>query len=255
MQDANATEAVAGRLSKLDPNPEARSAKMVQETPPPLLKPEPKQRKRSPRKNTGEESAEKTHLDLGAGYKIAHKPGSGWSTFFRVLVKACNFVEVSEILESGSFDPTDKGQADDLLSKLFVRKDVIEKMVRADDEWKRHAEKKITTYTARSKDGDDAAKEVLSKGVRVQDGEWKGNIREIISTANGYYNALRKGTDIDSAPKKYKNVRKFKDAGVIFRQYPLKPKKDEHVCIMLFPAKFLKVVKQAISTSRGISDE
>jgi len=251
MQDANAT--ATGRLSKLDPNPEARSAR-TQEAPPQLLKPEPKQRKRAPRKASGA-GEEKTHLDLGGGYKIAHKPGSGWSTFFRVLVKACNFVEVAQILESGSFDPKDKNQADELLAKMFVRKDVIEKMVRADDEWKKHAEKKMGTYVTRSQDGDDAAKEVMAKGVRVQDGEWKGNIREIISTANGYYNAIRKGLDIDSAPKKYKNVRKFKEAGVIFRQYPLKPKKDENVCIMLFPAKFLDVVKQAIATSRGTIDE
>jgi hypothetical protein len=256
MQDASAaTEATVGRLSKLDPNPEARSANLTREEPPQLLKPEQKQRKRAQKKEVGTAGIEKTHLELGAGYKIAHKPGSGWSTFFRVLAKESKFIEVCELLEAGQINPTDKNQADELLSKMFVRKDVIEKMVRADSEWKQHAEKKMDTYSDRAKGGDDAAKDVLSKGIRVRDGEWKGNIREIISTANGYYNAIRKGIDIDSAPKKYKNVKKFKDAGVIFRQYPLKPKKEEHVCIMLFPSKFLKIVKQAISTSRGTTEE
>jgi hypothetical protein len=258
MQDANA---VASRLSKLDPNPEARAAQQEAEQTPAIFKPEPK-KKAPPKKAAAQPKVgeETMHLDLGAGYKVTHKPGSGWSAVMRLIAREGNFEEVAATLDSKSFNPDDKAQATLLLSKLFVRKEALEKVVRADAEWKRHCDKRMAALEKRAQEGDKAAQETLTNPSRVKGGEWLGNIREIISTSNGSYNSLmtvverHKDLTLEQCIEKWqpnKNVEKFKQAGLIFRQFPLKPKKDDPVFVMIFPLKHTSTVQRAIIASRG----
>lgn len=242
MQEPTAETATEARpsLSRLDPNPEARSSRLAHESPPAVLKPEP--RKKSPSKGK--------NLDIGAGYKIAHKAGSGWSAFLRIMAKECNFSAAVAMLDSPTFDPNDKKQADLLLSKLFVRKDVLEKIVRADAEFQQHGEKKLLALIDRAKKGDKKANETLDNPARVRDGVWLGNVREIISTCNGSYNCRAGATDASAELRK--NIKKFDDAGLVFRQFPLVPNKNDVVFVMMFPSKHIDTIKSAIAASLGV---
>jgi hypothetical protein len=237
-EQAQTPAAVARRpASKFEPNPEARASKKEGQA-------------------QGAPAAPQRFLELGGGFKMMHKPGSAHSTVVRILAKEGKFVESEEILSSTEFDPSDKSMAIDLLSKLFVRKDSLERLVRNDPIWKAHASKRFEDLESRSTEGDTKAKKTLENESRVKDGKWLCNVKEIISTCAGSY-ADQTG---DPAGKKKRNVRKFRDAGLIFRQYPLKAKssrkkRDDPVFLMLYPTRHVQAVRKAIETAFGVVEE
>jgi len=242
------TEVMRDRLSKLDPTPET-GAKTAVNDPIPIPVARPKPPVPAPEKKQPEERKEPSEscfLAVGAGYRIAHKPGSGWSTLMRVLAREGKFEQVSDTLDSPTFDPTNKQAATDLCAKMFVRKEALEKLVRADPEWKAHCEKRKASLEQRAKNGDVKAQQTLANAQRVAGGEWIGSVREIISTCNGSYNASA------SNSKENKNVTKFKEAGLVFRQFPRRSKKKgDPIFCLLFPLKHMDKVSTAISTATG----
>lgn len=198
-------------------------------------------------------------VELGAGYKIACKSGTGYATFYEVVAKHGHFEEVAQALEAGKVNVSDKAQADDLLSKMFVPSDKLEGFCRQHSNWKKYAEKRTKQLLLEAKKGTQkhkkAAQSVLGNLKRCgEDGAWTGNIPEMVSTCVGYYNFLYKPRKGSKAKKPNKNVMKFKEAGVLFRRYPLSRTKDP-VFVMMFPEKFADAVRTAIVTSRGEIEE
>ena len=218
------------KLKKPEPEQESASVSEKQPETQPETQPEPQE---EPKKEEG------SFLELGAGYKMRHRAGSAHSIVTRILAKEGRFTEIVGMLTSETFSPTDKNQANVLLGKMFVLRDSIEDMARADPEFKAHAAKKMATLRARAEGGDAKAKSVIEKDTRVKGGKWVGDVREVISTCNGSFT-----TD-------NKNVRKFKDAGIVFRQYPLEPDKNDKVYLMLYPSKQGVKVDKAIATVFG----
>jgi hypothetical protein len=177
-------------------------------------------------------------LVLGHGYKISHKPGSGYSVMMRIMAKEGHFEEVVDMLDGG-FDPSDKEKALQLLSKLLVKRDVLEGVMKLDSDWRSHCMNRLSLLRARAEGGDKKAKKTLQNAARVRDGEWVGNIREIISTNKG------------SERCKNNNVKKFHDAGLIFSQHPKRPHATDDVYLMLYPARHKAMVEKALEQAFG----
>ena len=173
---------------------------------------------------------------------MRHRAESVHSVVARIVAKEGRFPEIVGMLAAG-FDPANKDQANVLLGKMFVQRESVEDMVRGDPEFKAHASKKMATLKARAEKGDAKAKAVIAKGVRVKDGKWVGDVREVISTCCGSYRTENK------------NVRKLKDAGLVFRQYPKEPGKNDKVYLMLYPSKYGSKINKAISTVFGKEKE
>ena len=205
-------------------------------------------------------------LELGCGYKIAHKPGSGYSTFYSVVAHKGNFEEVVKALEAGKYDLHDPIEANKLLERMLVPVDKLEEYCRADAKWKEHAEKKTEKLTEKAKEGDAQAKDILKNESRCSEGSWSGNIPEMISTCVGYYNHLM---DVEAAKKANKkngkkvkmpemspnkNVKKFRESGLVFRRFPISKGSDKSY-VLMFPEKFIHDVKTAILIGRGINED
>ncbi len=196
-------------------------------------------------------------LHLGAGYEIAHKPGSGYSTLYRVVAERGHFEEVAKILEADNIDLRDQLQAEKLLNMMMVPIDKLDEFCHNDPVWQQHAKKKTTALQQKIKAGDGKAREVLENHTRCQEGVWSGNLPEMLSTCVGYYNHLidvwKMGKNAPEKPNK--NVKKFQEAKVVFRRYPLNKGGGERAYVMMFPEKFIKQVKTAILTARGIDED
>lgn len=209
-------------FSQLDPDPEGREARIkVQET--------AEKTKAQPGV-----SGDGRFLTIGSGFKISHKPGSGYSIMMRVMAKEGRFSEVVQMLASPAFDPADREQARNLITKMFVRREALESIIRNDSTWKLHARKKLELLRRRAEEGHEDAKKTLENPARVKDGEWLGNIREMISTTNG------------SGRTDNRNIKKYKEAGVIFCQHPKRPKQGEPVYLILYPSKYADKVQTAL---------
>lgn len=249
--------------SKLEPNPKAKhSAKPKPEPEKPVEKATKTRAKLPKGPNSGQ------FLDLGGGFKIAHKPGSGYSTFYRLVAEKGHFVEIVEALKTGKYDVNNSIDANKLLDKMMVPVDRLRDYCRADQYWKDHATKKTETLTLKAKEGDkqskEQAKEILKNLTRCSDDGWKGNIDEMISTCVGYYSFLmeqrkekkrKKEKAEKPEDKPNKNVKKFKDAGLVFRRFPLSSKGSNDSYVMMFPEKYIDQVKTAILVGRGINED
>lgn len=197
-----------------------------------------------------EDKGEGQFLDLGAGYKIAHKPGSAYSVFYKVVAEKGSFAEITTDLEAGKFDVNDKNDANKLLSKMLVPVDRLAGWCRAHNAWKEHAEKKTEVISKKARQGDRQAKELLKNRARCGDGRWSGNIAEMISTCVGYYNHRE-----NKKGKPNKNVRKFQEARIVLRRFPLSPKAKQPSFVLMFPEKFIDAVKTAILVGRGVLED
>lgn len=277
--------------SKLEPDPKARQARIQAEREAAELatkeaaqrktvvkKPKPKAApKRKPAAQKPKASDRKSagqYLELGCGYKIAHKPGSGYSTFYKVVASRGHFEEVVKALEAGKYNLNDANQANELLEKMLVPVDKLETYCRSDSGWKDHASKKTAQLEEKSKKGNSQAKQILKNEARCNEGEWSGNIPEMVSTCVGFYNFLvqleshngylsdckKKGKKPDpknpssKPPELNKNVKKFQEAGLVFRRFPLS-KSSEKSFVLMYPEKFVDAVKTAILVGRGINED
>jgi hypothetical protein len=183
-------------------------------------------------------------LQLGGGYKIRVNAGSGYCVFLSIMAKRGGFEECAAILGSKDFDPSNKGQASALLSKMMVPLADVEDLVRQDPTWRTHQQYRTTQLSKRAAGGHEQTKKVIENEARVRDGKWQGNVREIVSTCRGSYNPEAKN----------KNVDKFREAGIVFRLFPLKPKRSDKVQALLMPAEYAAKVKAAIKTVHGVDE-
>lgn len=270
--------------SKLEPNPKARqqrlaaekvaaekATKEAAERKATTHAPKPKKSAKAttkPKADQKKVAGTGQFLDLGCGYRIAHKPGSAYSTFYRVVAKHGNFEEAVKALEAGKYDLHDAIEANKLLEKMLVPVEKLEEFCRNDEGWKEHATKKTQSLTSKAKEGDSQAKDILKNESRCAEGSWSGNIPEMISTCVGYYNHLmdlsakpekkakgkKKAKAPKPEPKPNKNVKKFKEAGLVFRRFPLS-KGSEKSYVLMFPEKFVDDIKTAILIGRGINED
>jgi hypothetical protein len=175
-------------------------------------------------------------LEVGPGYDIRLLPGSGYWITCQSLAEMGHFKDIVTLLSSPNFDPTNKQQAADLVSKILVGKGDLEERVRTHPSWDQHAQKRTKRLKDRAKN-DTAAKKTLDNERRVKSGRWIGNFKEIISVC------------VSSATKDNRNVKKFHKAGVIIDQYPAEPaKRDDPVFIMMYPKQYRKKVVAALAT-------
>lgn len=264
-------------VSKLDPNPRAKqqpkSEKAKAADKPAAKDLSKKDKPKGKSKGKVQANADGgQYLPLGAGYKIAHKPGSAYSIFYSVVAEQGHFTPVAEAFENGKYSISalkDASTAKELLDKMMVPVEKLEDACRCHPIWKEHANKKTAKLKNMVKEGDKAAKEILSNLSRCEDGSWTGNIPEMVSTCVGYYNfliesdpevskilgqiaKLKKGDGKKAAPNK--NVKKFEEAGIVFRRYPLN-KSGDRSFVMMFPKKCMEAVKQAVKTVHAIDED
>jgi len=184
------------------------------------------------------------YLDLGVGYSISVNEGSGYYVLLKEMARLCHFETVTKTLET--MNPSDKSQAEKILAEAMVDRDVLEEAVRNNTSWESHANNRIKTLRmlARGKNGSGkAAENTLKNKDRVKGSKWVGNVREML------------GVCVSSYPKsKNRNTKKFEDAGVVFRQYPLSPKRADKVFFMMLPAKYINVIRSCIETVHGIKE-
>ena len=249
--------------SKLEPNPKAKLSPETTEDRKVEKKPAETKVKKTKKKSKSDDPSGSQFLELGSGYRIAHKPGSGYSTFYRVVAEKGHFTEIASSLESGKVNVNDPATANKLLDRMLVPVDKLEEYCRTDASWREHADKKTENLTAKAKDGDGQAKGILANNARCSAGAWSGNIAEMISTCVGYYNHLldgatglpkRRSRKKKDAGKPNKNVLKFQEAEIVFRRFP-QGKTGDKSFVMMFPEKFIDVVKTAILVGRGINED
>lgn len=252
---------------QLEPNPKKYHK------PEPAPKPEVRQPKLSKKVPTKEKRTyalrpASQFLDLGAGYQIAHKPGSGYSILYRIVAERGHFGEVVRMLENNNVNVKDPIQAARLLDMMMVPVDKLAEFCRNDPDWLDHSNKKTAALREKVKEGDPKAKEVLENASRCEDGVWQGNLSEMLSTCVGYYNYLvelwrlggsgsfgGKGDEPNVASKPNKNVKKFQEANVVFRRYPLNKGGNERAYVMMYPEKFIKQIKTAILTVKNVDED
>jgi hypothetical protein len=196
------------------------------------------------------------YLELGAGFSLLHRPGSAYSTLYRVVAEKGQFDETAKLLESGRIDLTDALQANQLLEKMMVPVDRLEEYCKNDPVWQEHARRKTEKLKRQWRAGDFGAKHVLEDQSRSSDGNWSGHISEMLTTCVGFYNhliGLETGFRDRSRPNK--NVLKFQHASVVFRRFPLFRGGGEKQYVMMFPEKFIPHVKKAIFSARHINED
>ena len=263
---ANKQTASAAVLAKFEPNPVAKDAKPDGAAPavavavaePPVLatevvtkpakkakaaKPKPKAKPAAkPKAKKQEKPRHKYLIDLGAGYGVSGKKGSGYEVFLKTVAEKGHFSETVADLEAGKVNANDKEQAENLLAKSLVPVNRLEEWCRKDRDWKQHAAKKT----------EKSSKSVLTNEARAQGGKWVGSINEMISTYIGYYNSVYG----DNKSKKVnRNATRMKDAGIFFRRFPLSKAKEGPSFVMMFPVKFADAFRTAIVTARGINED
>lgn len=178
-------------------------------------------------------TSDERHLQVG-GYQISTRADSGYRILYRIVAQEGNFEVSEKALES--LDPSDQVAAKKVLERMFVKIDKVESSMRNDPLWRLHCDKKLVKLRQRAADGDKKAQKTLDNASRIKDGEWFGDIREMISTCNG--------SSSDNADNR--NIKKFKAAGLSFMMYPRRPKQGEVGAVAIFPHKHVEKVRKAI---------
>lgn len=200
-------------------------------------------------------------LDLGAGYKMRCKQGTGYAVLYETAAKKGNFAEVATELEAGKYDPAKKEDADALLAKMLIPIAKLAIWCRNAASWKKYAEKRTTQLLSEAKgqsEGDKkrkrSAQNVLKDLKRCgEDGGWIGNFNEMLSVCIGYWNYMYPENQKEAPKELNRNACKFQKAKIFFRRFPL-ARSSEPAFILMFPDKFGDVIRQAIETSRGVKE-
>lgn len=185
--------------------------------------PEIKAKKAAPNKEAGGSS--KGRLELGAGYSISHREGSGYSIITKLLCEECHFVDVAETMST-----RDKSRKTVLW--MSVDRQTFEKTIRNSDEWADFAKRKYEALKKRADQGEEAAIKTLQNKSRVEGTTWIGNIPEMLSVMCGSGNADNR------------NVWKFQNAGITIAIIEVEKKQR----ITIYPAKFDAFFKQSLAS-------
>jgi hypothetical protein len=198
-------------------------------------------------KADGEKGRKKQYLELGSGFRLAHKPGTTYSLFYSLLAERGHFADTAALLRSEGFNPNDHTQAKQLLDMMIVSIKDLETAFSESPNRMQYAKHKTKKLQQRAKSGEKHAKQMLTKGHRLEKGQWTGNLKEIISLCLGYYNSLVSATT-GKRPKINKNGDRFREAGIVIRRF-----RGEF--LMMFPQKYIDVVKTAILTVHNLNED
>ena len=190
----------------------------------------------------------KQYLELGSGFRLAHKPGTTYSIFYRLLAEKGHFSASAALMDSDDFNPNDTTQAKRLLDRMIVSIRDLEAAFTASPERIEYAKHKTKKLWQRAKSGEAHAKQMLKKGDRLQNGRWTGNLSEIIPMCLGYYRSLV-STMPGKQPRINNNGRRFQEAGIVIRRFPLLNGES----LMMFPQRHIDTVRTAILTIYGLN--
>lgn len=230
------------------PTPPTPPAKEAKPTPAvQAAKPKPKQKakpkaapKAEPKKAEVRTAQASQFLELGSGFRIAHKPGSAYSVLYKVVAEAGHF---DAMIKSFANKPNlnEPVTARKVLARMMVPVDELETLCRSESSWQEHAGHKTALLKRKAGDGDSQAAEILKNDARASRGTWKGNIPEMVSTCVGSYAAFVNGT------RGNKNVQKFADAKLLFRRF----RTSDRSYVMMYPEKFEAQVEKALKKAYG----
>jgi len=192
----------------------------------------------------------KQYLELGSGFRLAHRPGTTYSLFYRLLAEKGHFSASAALMDSDDFNPNDPVQAKRLLDRMIVPVRDLEAAFAASPERIEYAKRKTKKLWQRAKSGEAHAKQMLKKGDRLQNGRWTGNLSEIIPMCLGYYRSLI-STMPGKQPRINNNGRRFQEAGIVIRRFPLLNGES----LMMFPQKHIDMVKTAILTVHSLNED
>lgn len=196
-------------------------------------------------KNEVEENNKKENsssIEIG-NYKIRICPGSAYAIIYRIMSKLGRFHEFERLLEN--LDTSNKQSCEMVLKNIMVERDYLEKILRADDEFKKYCENQTIYYKERASNGDKKAMAVMLNQKRWKNGLFYGNFREVLSVLTGS----------SSGSAKNRNTKKYNDASICFKIFPtsLRGRKGvEHpVFLIMTPTKYLEKISSMLRTLFG----
>lgn len=193
-------------------------------------------------KKKADKDDKKGTIQIGS-FKIRVRPGSGYAVLYRIMAEQGHFADSSERL--AKLDAKNHDACVSVLKTIMVERDDLEALIREDAEYKAYCARRTTEHKERAasndKDTADRAKAILENPQRSVNGKWVGNIREMLSVCNG---SSSKGAN-------NRNLGKYSEAGIVFRQFPRIPKRKHKVFMIMIPRKHLGKVNRALKTVFG----
>ena len=226
--------------------PEAKKEEENQPPSPPKKKADKKEPKAKKKKSKKPKPPKKKQsIQIGA-YTISVREGSAYASLYALVAELGGFKHIGERLDS--LDTGDEAACKGVLKTMMVNREILERDMRLDDDYKALCAKKTAEYKKTIEEGGEGverAQKILSNPRRSENGEWTGDIREMLSVCNGS----------SSNNASNRNITKLKEAGIAFRQFPRMPRRGHDVYIIMLPAKHLDKVNAALVTVFGDEGE
>lgn len=189
-------------------------------------------------KTTPKAKTEGSYLHFGE-YSIHVRKDSAYSHVYRILAQESKFDSTCQLLEA--FDSNDEKACVQLLRGIFIERDLFEKKLRADEQFVAYCKNKTDRIKEQASRGIAEAKALLKNEKRFSNGIWCGNIREMLSVCCGSM----------SPEADNRNMKKYANAKVSFRQFPRISKGHGKVYLSMFPSKYALKVNKAIKIVFG----
>jgi len=164
---------------------------------------------------------------------------SGYRILCDFLADFGKFREIQALIEKTNL--TDKEEAKKLIDQMLIPMSVIEVEMRKRPDWEKHCDRKLEQLKARANKGNIRAMNILNNPVRIQNGRWVGNIREMICSSIGS----------SSSKAINRNTHKFKKANLAVIQFPKRPKKGQPFSVAIISGDHLEKVTTAFQTVYG----
>lgn len=145
---------------------------------------------------------------LAPGYVATTRRGSIYATLLRTISEVGGLARQHVLFSNFQKNPSGR-HARRLLNQIGVPAKKLERLIRSDQEYKAHCQKRTQLLRARAARGDARAKKALQNPARCSaGGQWKGNIAEAIDTLF----AARSRSNL----KRCKNIRILKRIHLMF---------------------------------------
>jgi len=164
---------------------------------------------------------------------------SGYRILCDFLADFGKFRDIKALIDKTDF--TNKEEAQKLIDQLLIPISVVEVDIRKRPDWEKHCDRKLEQLKARANKGNTRALNILNNPMRIQNGRWVGNIREMICSSIGS----------SSAKAANRNTHKFKKANLAVIQFPRRPKKGQPFSVAIISADQLDKVTTAFQTVYG----
>lgn len=181
---------------------------------------------------------EGSYLHFGE-YSIHVRKESAYAHVYRILGQEVKFEAACQLLEA--FDSGDEKPCVALLRGIFIDRDTFEKKLRADEGFIQYCKAKTDRVKEQASRGIAEAKALLKNQKRFKDGVWCGNIREMLSVCCGS----------TSPEADNRNMKKYANAKIAFRQFPRISKGCGKVYLSMFPSKYTPKVNKALKVVFG----